>query len=119
MKKKIFYWSPCLNPVGTIISTINSSLCLSKYSNEYEVSIINSCGEWDEYKKDFLSKNINVIDFKIKFFKYLPKKGFFQSRFSYLVIFFVTFISLYFLIKKKKTKFFNCSLNYIIANFYF
>lgn len=105
MKKKIFYWSPCLNPVGTIISTINSSVSLSKYSNEYEVSIINSCGEWDEYKKDFLNENINVIDFKIKFFKYLPKKGFFQSRFSYLVIFFATFISLYFLLKKKKPNF--------------
>ena len=24
MKKTIYYWSPCLNPVGTIISTINS-----------------------------------------------------------------------------------------------
>ena len=37
MKKKIFYWSPCLNNVGTIKSTINSALSLKKYdqNNEY------------------------------------------------------------------------------------
>ena len=38
MKKKIFYWSPCLNNVGTIKSTINSALSLKKYdqNNEFE-----------------------------------------------------------------------------------
>ena len=29
-KKKIFYWSPCLNPVGTIKSTVNSAISLKK-----------------------------------------------------------------------------------------
>ena len=50
MKKKIFYWSPCLNPVGTVKSTINSAVSLMNYGNDtYEVSIINACGEWDNY----------------------------------------------------------------------
>ena len=49
MKKKVIYWSPCLNPVGTIKSTINSAVSLSKYSKDYEVAIINACGEWDKY----------------------------------------------------------------------
>ena len=46
--KKNFYWSPCLNPVGTIKSTINSAT-LKKFNKDYEVSIINACGEWDAY----------------------------------------------------------------------
>ena len=48
--KKIFYWSPCLNRVGTTISTINSAISVKKYSrNTLQPVIINSCGEWDEY----------------------------------------------------------------------
>ena len=57
MKKKIFYWSPCLNPVGTVISTINSAKALSKYNKNFEVFIVNSCGEWDRYMKDFSEMN--------------------------------------------------------------
>ena len=51
MKKKIYYWSPCLNPVGTVKSTINSAVAAVKYSkNTFDVSIINACGEWDEHR---------------------------------------------------------------------
>ena len=46
MKKKIYYWSPCLNPVGTVKSTINSAKSLSKFDKSYDVKIINACGEW-------------------------------------------------------------------------
>lgn len=106
MKKKIYYWSPCLNPVGTVISTINSSISLSKYSNDFEVFVINSCGEWDKYKTIFSKNNVNVIDFKIKFFKFLPKTGFFKSRFSYIVIFVFSFIPLFLLLKKQKPNYF-------------
>ena len=56
MKKKIFYWSPCLNPVGTVISTINSAISLSKYDKNNDVRLINVCGEWDQYRKT-LNKN--------------------------------------------------------------
>ena len=46
-KKIIFYWSPCLNPVGTIKSTLNSASALIKYQSEkYDVYLINACGEW-------------------------------------------------------------------------
>ena len=35
--KTIFYWSPCLSKVGTVKSTVNSALALSKYSKrEYK-----------------------------------------------------------------------------------
>ena len=33
LKKKVFYWAPCLNKVGTVISTKNSAIALAKYKN--------------------------------------------------------------------------------------
>ena len=106
MKKSIYYWSPCLNPVGTVKSTLNSAISLMKYSKEtYEVSIINSCGEWDDYINFFSENNVKVINFKYKFFKYLPKKGFLQSRFSYLLIYLLTFFQLLNLLVKSKPNF--------------
>ena len=51
--KRIYYWSPCLNKVGTYKSTINSAISLAKYSKKYEIKIINSCGEWNDEKKKF------------------------------------------------------------------
>ena len=102
MKKKIFYWSPCLNPVGTVISTINSSLSISKYSQEFEVSILNTCGEWDKFRSEFTRENIEVLDIGPKYFKFLPKNGFIQSRLSYIIIFLFSFIPLLIILKKKK-----------------
>ncbi len=104
MEKKIFYWSPCLNKVGTVNSTINSAISLKKYSkSKLKPIIINSCGEWDEYKNLFSKYNIDVIDLNnINYFKFLPKQGFFQSRFSYIVIFILSFIPLIKLIKNNK-----------------
>ena len=85
--KKISYWAPCLDKVGTYNAVINSALSLSKYSKDFiNVSIINVCGEWDS-KKDFFSKNnIEVIDINFSYFNYLPKTGYLGSRISYLII---------------------------------
>lgn len=94
MKKKIFYWSPCLNPVGTIKSTINSAASLSKYSEEYEVSIINACGEWDNYSNLLKKYSINIIKLNSNYFRFLPKKGYLSSRFSYIIIYLLSFFSL-------------------------
>ena len=87
MKKKVFYWSPCLNPVGTIKSTINSAISLKKFDQDYDVSIINACGEWDAYIETLDKNSINLIDLNFKYFKILPKRGFLASRLSYLIIF--------------------------------
>ena len=106
MKKKVIYWSPCLNPVGTIKSTINSAVSLSKYSKDYEVIIINACGEWDKYLDYFKDNHVKIINFKYKFFKYLPKRGYIQSRFSYIVIFLLCFLPLIKLIRFNKPDFF-------------
>jgi len=106
MKKKVIYWSPCLNAVGTIKSTVNSAVSLSKYSKDYEVIIINACGEWDKYLDYFNDNHVKIINFKYKFFKYLPKRGYVQSRFSYIVIFLLCFLPLIKLIKSSKPDFF-------------
>ena len=104
--KTIFYWSPCLSKVGTVKSTINSALALSNYSKEkYKVKIINACGEWDNYKELFKKNDIDLIEFKFKFFSYLPKNGFLSSRISYLVIILFSFFPLLKVLKKDKPEF--------------
>jgi len=107
MKKKIFYWSPCLNPVGTVKSTLNSAVSAVQYgSNFFDVTLINACGEWDEYLGYFKENHVKIINFKYKFFKYLPKHGYVQSRFSYIIIFLFCFFPLIKLIKSNKPEFF-------------
>ena len=102
MQKKVYYWSPCLNPVGTVKSTINSAIALSKYSNNYNVFVINSCGEWDNYKSLFSNHSISLINLNFNYYKYLPKTGFIGSRLSYFIIFIFSFFPLLFLLKKEK-----------------
>ena len=114
MKKKIFYWSPCLDRVGTVISTINSAISLSKYNKNNDVRIINACGEWDQYKELLNKNSICLIDLNFKYFKVLPKRGFISSRFSYIIIYLLSFFPLYFLLKKEQPK--NCiAFDYISA----
>ena len=106
MKKKIFYWSPCLSPVGTIKSTLNSALSLKRYNNNYDVHMINVCGEWKDYD-DLLKKNsINLINLNFSYYRFLPKTGFFFSRFSYIIIFLLSFFPLLNLIKNQRPNIF-------------
>ena len=100
---KIFYWSPCLNRVGTTISTINSAISVKKYSyKNQEPIIINACGEWDEYLNVFNENNIKVLNFynKFKYFRYLPKKGYVGSRLSYFRLYIFSFLPLLNLLRK-------------------
>ena len=102
----VYYWSPCLTKVGTYKSTINSAQSLTRYQNEkFNVKIINVCGEWDEEKKNLLKNNIQLIDLGPKYFKFLPKEGYFKSRLSYIAIFIISLIPLTRLILKKKPKY--------------
>ena len=50
---KIFYWSPFFSNIATIKAVLNSAESLLKYpkKNEYEINVINSMGEWNNYKK--------------------------------------------------------------------
>ena len=80
MKKKIYYWSPCLNPVGTVKSTMNSALSLSKFDKNSDVKVINACGEWNDYKDEFKSGSVELIDLNFNYYKFLPKTGLIKSR---------------------------------------
>ena len=129
--KSIYYWSPCLNKVGTYKSTINSAISLSSYSKKkYKIKIINACGEWNDCKQIFNSKNIELIHLGFDYFKFLPKEGFLASRLSYIIILCTSIFPLIRLLKKDKpdflvihlitllpillAKYFNKSTNFIL-----
>ena len=58
---------------------------LEKYSkNRIQTKIIDAVGEWKIYEKKNRYKSLS----KIKFYNYLPKGGFLNSRLTYLIIFF-------------------------------
>ncbi len=123
MKKKIVYWSPCLNPVGTLKSTINSAKSLSKYGKEdYSVTLINVCGEWDKHKNELEDAKINIVNFSFSYFNLLPKHGFFKSRLSYIIIILISFFPLIRFLFKEKPDFLIAhlitSLPILIFNFF-
>ena len=105
MKKKIYYWGPFLDNVATVKAILNSAYSMNKYSKFFETSIINAVGEWDKISLDTKKENLNFIDFKNKFYKKLPRYGFYLSRISYLIIFFKSFFPLKNLILRDKPDF--------------
>ena len=109
--KSVYYWSPFLTHVATISAVIESAKSLRKYSRKYDPVIIDVCGEFESYKKILINNQINTINLtSFKYFKFLPKNGFFSSRFSYMLIFLFSFIPLYKVIKKKNPDYFICHL---------
>ena len=105
---KIYYWCPFLTNIATIKSVIKSAKSIIKYSTiekeKTEVTILNSCGEWDFLKNNLYNIKINNL-IPFNFYKFAPKEGFLQSRFSFLLIFFINFFPLLFKIKTGKPKF--------------
>ena len=59
----------------------------------------------DEYLEFIYLNKIKLLNLQFKYFKFLPKKGFFQSRISYILIFILSFFPLINLIKKYKPDF--------------
>ena len=105
---KIYYWCPYLTNIATIKSVIKSAKSITKYSiikkEKNEVTILNSCGEWDFLKNNLYNIKINNL-IPLSIYKFIPKEGFIQSRFSFLVIFFTNFFPLLFEVKINKPKF--------------
>ena len=109
--KSVYYWSPFLTHVATISAVIESAKSLKKYSKKHEPVIIDACGEFESYKKTLIKNQIKTINLtSFKYFKFLPKNGFFSSRFSYMLIFLFSFIPLYKVIKRKNPDYFICHL---------
>ena len=105
MKKSIYYWSPCLNKVGTVKSTINSAISLAKYSKSYKVKILNVFGEWSNYKSILEKNNVEIENLTFNYYNLLPKNGFLKSRFSYIIIVLISLIPLIIFFKRKKADF--------------
>ena len=104
-KKSIFVWSPYTGKVGTVQNVINSLYSIKKYS-EFNTNLINAFGEWDEFKRDPKLNKVKIYNFKyLRFLKNWNIKGYFKSRFSYLLIFILSFFPLLNLIKKQKPDF--------------
>ena len=103
LKHNIFYWSPFLVSIATPKAVVNSAKALKAYGENYECSIINFFGEFNSFQEDLKSKNINLINFfNKKLIKFLPKHGKIQSRFSFILIFVLSFLPLKKLITNHK-----------------
>ena len=101
--KKIFYWSPSLVSIATNDAVINSAYSLHRYDESYKTYILNFFGEFERFKEKILKKNIETIGyFNKSFFKFLPKHGKINSRFSFIIIFLMSFIPLKKLLKKEQ-----------------
>ena len=122
MNKQILFWCPFLSEVGTINAAIQSALALSK-SKKIECKIMNVYGEFDNYNKLFKKNNIKEIKLiKNDLIRNLPKKGFFWSRFNYiLILIFGFFPLLKYLMKNKNDILFVyllSSLPFIVISFF-
>jgi glycosyltransferase involved in cell wall biosynthesis len=100
----LFYWSPFLSKVATVRAVLNSAISVSKYSKKLiHPHIINSYGEWNEYKDEILENNIGLVNFAKDSKKYqaLPRYGYIKSRASYLIIFLSSFYKLFSFLKSR------------------
>ena len=104
MKSKVYYWCPFIDKVATVRSVINSSYSLAKYNKFFEPVILDACGEWNNYKNEIIQNGVSIEN--LTKLNILPpninKRGFFYSRFLYLLILFKTFLPLFNFIKKNK-----------------
>jgi len=104
--KNIYYWCPFIGNIATIKAVINSAYSLAKHSNKQFIpTIINSCGEWDEYDSILSKKNIMVKKFKNFFIINTQISGYFKSRITYILIFISCFFSLKNLLKKEQPEY--------------
>lgn len=92
---KVFYWSPFYSPVATIKNVINSAYSLKKYNSDYNISLIDTIGEWNEFKNDLANKKINIIKLgRYNLSRFYPIQGFFKTRILSIFIFFNFFFRL-------------------------
>lgn len=97
---KIFYWSPFTSHVATIKAVINSAYGLKKCFN-FETTLINAFGEWNQFSKYIKLKKIKIINNKrnsnINF-----TTGYLNSRITFIKIFFHSFSFLKKILLEKK-----------------
>ena len=105
-KKKLYYWSPGFVHIATFKAVINSANSIDRYSYNYESSLINFFGEFNQYKEIIEKKKIKLINlFNENILNNLPKFGRIRSRISFLIIFIISFFPLKKLLKNEKPEF--------------
>ena len=93
-------------PIATPKAVVNSAKAIQRYGKNYDCSIINFFGEFNSFKTDLVDNNVKLINFfGNKLLTFLPKYGKLQSRFSFIIIFILSFFPLKKLILKKKPDF--------------
>ena len=103
LKKKIYYWSPFLVRIATPKAVINSAYAMQKFSNVNQCSLINFFTEFDIFKKELIQKELKTINcYNSSILKFLPKHGKILSRFSFILIFILSFFPLKKLISKER-----------------
>ncbi len=94
-KKKIYYWAPFISPIATSKAVVNSAESINRFSNKYESYILNFFGEFKKLDKEIKEKKIKLVNYyKFNVVKFLPNLGKFNSRFSFIVMFFLGFFPL-------------------------
>ena len=104
--RKVFYWCPFISKVATVRSVVKSAESLKRYSKgKFEPVILNVAGEWDEFKKKYNDKNIEVHNLtNSKILKNRNWTGLISSRLIYIYIFFRCFIPTFFFLKKNESE---------------
>ncbi len=102
---KFYYWAPFLSNVATVQAVLNSATSIKKYSKKIQPHIINVVGEWSALEKHIKDSGIQLVSFKksSSFYNSLPRYNYVKSRFSYLLISFVSFFKLYKFLKTKQS----------------
>lgn len=107
MTKTLLFWCPHIGKVGTSKAVIESAKTFSRSKN-FKCKIINSFGEFDDYRSVFKKNKIEEIRLlNNRLIKKLPTEGFFWSRLNYIIVFiFCFFPLLFYLIRNKNNYFF-------------
>ncbi|WP_440653639.1 glycosyltransferase [Candidatus Pelagibacter sp. HIMB1506] len=100
---KIYYWSPFTSYVATIKAVINSAYSLKKYFY-HDTYILNSFGEWNNFKKEIKNKNIKILENKKKG-KIKFVSGYILSRILFVKIFIKSFFFLKNILKKNNPEY--------------
>ncbi len=102
--KKVIYWAPIISNIATKKAVINSAFALTKFSNNYKVTLLNVCGEFNDLKIYNRKINIFNLDQKIIEMK-LSGVGYLKSRLFHVFIFLKSFIPLIKFLKKEAPDF--------------
>lgn len=93
-------------PIATPKAVVNSAKSLKNYGKNYECSIINFFGEFNSFENVLKNKNIKLINyFNERLLNILPKYGKLKSRFSFIIVFILSFFPLKGLISNQKPDF--------------